>query len=269
MPAAADPAPYSDFGPGLPENGGVAATKTEPVDVDSVSVDEVLGSANSDLINNGVAGSEPPPAATHRLVNNRRFHLDYALGDVGSSGVSKIEFFITEDGGKKWWKYGNDTDLKSPFNVVVPHDGVFGFAIRATSGAGYAGPAPRGGEAPGLVVEVDSSKPKAVFKAFSPSGGRDLRVAWTAEDKNLARNPIAISVSETKTGPWTTISDWIANTGEIIWTPPKGLPHKMFFKLSAKDTAGNIAEFQTAKPVIIDFSRPTARLIDIEVRTGL
>ena len=58
-------------------------------------------------------------ANTARLVNSRKFELDYDIESVGTAGVAKVELFGTRDGGKSWSSLGNDPDSTSPFIVNV------------------------------------------------------------------------------------------------------------------------------------------------------
>ena len=94
-----------------------------------------------------------------RVVTSRHFQVGYKLEDVGPSGIGAVELYITEDDGRKWWKYGDDPDLKSPFDVEVPRDGEFGFTIRVRSGAGLANEPPVPGEQPAMVIAVDQTAP--------------------------------------------------------------------------------------------------------------
>ena len=83
-----------------------------------------------------------------RIVNQLQFRLDYAIEDLGPSGVSAVEVYITEDGGKKWWRYGEDMDKKSPVILRVPRDGKYGFVIGVRNGVGVGDAPPRSGDAP-------------------------------------------------------------------------------------------------------------------------
>ncbi len=56
----------------------------------------------------------PANPGESQVVNASVFDIDYSVEDVGPSGVSAVELFVTEDGGQNWFKYGTDADLKSP-----------------------------------------------------------------------------------------------------------------------------------------------------------
>jgi hypothetical protein len=66
-----------------------------------------------------------PSVGDEQLVNTHVFDVDYQVEDVGPSGVSAVELFVTENGGQQWFRYGNDTDLRSPFQVDAQGEGTF------------------------------------------------------------------------------------------------------------------------------------------------
>lgn len=208
-----------------------------------------------------------PTARKHRVVNLNAFQINYKMDGLGPSGVSRVEFFITENDGLKWWKYGDDKDRQSPFRVRVPHDGVFGFAIRLSSGAGLAGDAPMRGEKPEVVIEVDTTQPVVSLKPFDPNsapGTRALKIGWSAYDANLADLPVGLYFAPQKTGPWESISGWVANSGEYTWNVGPEVPTSVFLRIAARDTAGNITQLDTQNPIIVDTARPSARIVDVQ-----
>ncbi len=81
-------------------------------------------------------------------MNNRVFEIDYTVEDVGPSGVGAVDLFVTEDGGQQWFRYGSDSDLKSPFQVDSMGEGTFGFAVRVRNGLGISDPPPQPGNCP-------------------------------------------------------------------------------------------------------------------------
>jgi len=64
------------------------------------------------------------PAASSTLpapqpVNVVEFDLAYNVEQVGPSGVSRAELWVTRDDGRTWTKWAEDEDRKSPFSVNV------------------------------------------------------------------------------------------------------------------------------------------------------
>ena len=203
----------------------------------------------------------------HRIVNTKKFQIGYKVEDVGPSGLGGVELFITQDQGRKWWKYGDDADQQSPFDVDVPQDGEYGFAIRARSGVGLGNDPPASGETPAIVVVVDQTPPALELLPVRQGLGaqsNQLQLRWKLNDDHPTEKPVALYFSASPNGPWEVITSWREDTGEYIWTVSAGLPSQMYFRVVARDAAGNLAQEQTARPVIVDLARPTARIVDIE-----
>lgn len=202
-----------------------------------------------------------------RRVNSTTFQIGYELDDVGPSGVSSVELYLTEDEGRKWYHYGVDEDGQSPFRLTVPDDGTYGFAIRVRSGVGLAHNPPQPGERPELVVVVDRQPPEATIlplKQGEGSSPNQLVIEWTLTDDALAEHPVALYFAERPTGPWQPITGWQPNTGQYTWNFGPDLPKQVYIRLEARDAAGNIARVDSDEPMVIDLSRPTARIIEVE-----
>ena len=201
-----------------------------------------------------------------RIVNQLQFRLDYALEDLGPSGLSSVEVFITEDGGKKWWRYGQDQDKQSPVILRVPRDGTYGFMIAAKSGVGLGDAPPAPGEAPHAVVIVDRAPPKARFDRIAMSDdGRTMTVNWKTADGNAHARPVRMEYAETPAGPWTPMSDWLQDSGEMKWSVPKALPSRVHVRMVVRDAADNMGQIVYPQAVLVDMSRPRARITNVKI----
>ena len=219
----------------------------------------------------GVADPAPAfrPSAKQRMVNTRRFQLGYKVDDVGPSGVGGVDLFITQDHGRKWWKYGEDADRVSPFEVEVPQDGEFGFAVRVRSGAGLSTDPPTPGEAPPILVLVDLTPPTLELLPIQQGQGataNQVAIRWRMTDAHPAEKAISLSYAATPKGPWEAISGWSPDTGAFTWTVGPGAPTQFYVRVSGRDAAGNISNAETPQAVVVDLSRPTARIVDVEVQ---
>ncbi len=204
-----------------------------------------------------------PDGVQPRLVNSRKFELDYDIESVGTAGVAKVELFGTRDGGKSWSSLGNDPDSTSPFIVNVDGEGTYGFRMVIESTTGLRGPAPQSGDLPEVWVGVDVTKPEARLVSAVPGTGEqagELDIRWEAKDEHLTNRPIALAYSENAAGPWNVIASGLPNQGHYAWRMDSRIPAQLYLKLEARDQAGNTAAFITPEPVAIERVRPQGRI---------
>ncbi len=209
--------------------------------------------------------------ARYRIVNTRQFQIGYKLQDVGPSGVGGVELYITPDDGASWYKYGDDPDNQSPVSVEVPREGTYGFALGVKSGAGLTTEPPQPGEKPAIVVVVDQTPPRLELLPLEQGRGRAINkilIPWRFSDDYPAEKPISLSYSATGQGGWQQITGWQENTGSYVWTVGPNVPSRFYLRLEGRDAAGNSQIVETPQPVLIDLSRPTARIIDVETSGG-
>lgn len=241
------------------------STSTEPSPVAPSPAPAVAAGGQS-------AGELPPvpPESTEssiRYVSSTTFQIAYALEDVGPSGVSSVDLYLTENGGRKWFHYGADQDRRSPMQVTVPNDGTYGFSIRVKSGVGLAMIPPQPNDRPDLTVVVDRQPPRVVLLPSHPSidaQTQQVTIEWELTDEALPEQPVALSYAEHRSGPWQPLGGWQANTGRYVWEIGPNLPAQVFVRLDARDAAGNASRAESEQPLIIDLSRPTARFLNVE-----
>lgn len=211
--------------------------------------------------------NEPPVSSQTRILRSTEFKIGYRVEDVGPSGIGAVELFVTENNGEQWYRYGTDRDRVSPFEVTVPRDGVYGFALRVRSGAGLGDEPPQPGEAPSIVVLVDETPPDVQLAPPEQGQGTALNkvlIRWKVSDARLAAKPIALSYAPQPDGPWEPITGWQPNTGSYLWTVGPGLPTNLYIRLTARDAVGNETRVETPQPVIVDLSRPSAQIVDVK-----
>ncbi len=206
------------------------------------------------------------PAAGAQLIKHHIFDLEYQVDDVGPSGVSAVELFVTEDGGQHWFTYGNDDDLRSPVLIDTRGEGTFGFAVRVRNGLGFADDPPQPGQAPEMVVTVDESLP--VIELAQPTMRTDgfgtIQLSWQVREKNPASTPVRLEYAAAPNGPWTPVFDWQYDQSSYQWGVRPGTPTQMYFRLLARDAAGNVASAQTTQAVVVDLRRPVGRLLRVQ-----
>ena len=214
-----------------------------------------------------VIGSQPVlsnPAMSGQLVSDSVFNLAYTVEDVGPSGVSAVEFFLTPDNGQQWFRYENDTDLQSPMQVDVQGEGTFGFAIRVRNGVGFIDPPPQPGERPEIIVTVDRRAPTVdlAIPQVRVSGSASVILGWKVEDSQSSTT-VRLEWATSAKGPWVPVFDWQADRGGYSLPVSPEMPHSLYFRLLARDAAGNIGSGQTSQPALIDLKRPKARMIGV------
>jgi hypothetical protein len=198
------------------------------------------------------------PPSPPKLVGSRTFALEYDLDDTGRGGVSKVELWGSRDGGKVWSRYAQDDDNRSPLVVTVDEEGLYGFRIVVQNAGGPLAEAPRAGDSPELWVSVDLKRPVVELTAIERGQGNmadHLILRWRAADNNLEPRPIALFYSSRPAGPWSAIATNLENTGEYAWRVERYVPARFYLRIEARDTAGNLAAFQTREPM--EFSPPS------------
>lgn len=254
----------SSVAPGTLSPGG-PQTAADPIEVAPPPV--AANDAGATVPPTRISSAASAAAVNERRVNSRTFRIGYELRDVGPSGVGSVELYITEDNGARWFHYGADPDRQSPFDVVVPRDGRYGFAIRVRNGIGLVSDPPQPSERPEIVVVVDQTRPSARLNPLQQqvtTGGPQVIITWTVQDDCLAERPVSLFYSASPTGPWEQITGWIANQGRHVWSVAPSAPQSIYVRLEARDAAGNLSETVTDQPLLIDPSRPTARILEVE-----
>jgi len=282
VPAAPNPGSLAAGAFGQPQPPGNAASTWGSPSVNNASSASLPAGFNGAIPQSqgpaDIGNGNPLPGSTgdfggadaSPLVNTSVFDIAYQIDDVGPSGVGAVELFVTEDGGQQWFKYGMDEDLRSPIQVDVQGEGTFGFAVRVRNGLGFSDTPPQPGEAPTIVVSVDQTPPQIEFPqpALTAEGNGVVMLKWRLLETNLAGNPVRLEFANAPAGPWTPVFDWQPDTGGSQWAVRPGTPPAIYFRLLARDAAGNIGVAQTPQPVMIDMKRPVARSLRVQAASS-
>jgi hypothetical protein len=203
-----------------------------------------------------IAASPTPP--THRppaqpkLVGSRTFSLEYDLDTDGRAGVARVELWGTRDGGQSWNRFVQDDDNRSPLVVTVDDEGLYGFKIVVQDAGSAAANTPSSGEEPELWVAVDLKRPIIEITAIERGEGNladHLILRWRAQDNNLEQRPISLYFSSRSSGPWSAIATNLEDTGQYAWRVERYIPTRIYLRIEARDTAGNLAAYQTREPL--------------------
>jgi hypothetical protein len=219
-----------------------------------------------------------------QIINKKQVKLDFEVGECGPSGIGSVEVYVTMDDGHTWEKSAIDANTMLPpatdvragqplhGSVMVqlnkPEPAVYGFYLVVKSRAGRGKPAPRSGDLPQVRVEVDTTPPAADLYPIKPDPSqRDVLIlTWKATDHNLTAKPITLEWAEQKDGPWFPIGPAeLPNTGSYAWQVPANVPWQVYLRLTARDSAGNVAVAETHQPVLVDLSEPQVKTVSATV----
>ena len=220
--------------------------------------------------------TQPRSMPAVQIVNEPEIVVDYEVSKIGPSGLGKIEVWITRDTGATWTRFAEDPDANQATTggqykrtLTLPGQGVYGISLVVKSKAGIGKPAPRAGDIPEMLVEVDTTPPEAQLLELVPDPQRrdTVILSWVATDRNLAPNPVTLEWAANATGPWQIIAanlpNTLQNSGRFPWLLPKSLPSHVYLKLTVRDTAGNEAVAVTREPQLVDLSEPEGRLVRV------
>lgn len=251
-----------------PENQRETAASPSPIEPPLGQQAEPSGVSAGEESAPGELLSRPEP----RMVNTRRFALEYELQSVGPSGVARVELWQTTDGGKTWSLYGLDEDLTSPMVVTVDGEGTYGYMMVVESGAGLRGPQPQPGGLPEMSVKVDLTPPAArllsVRQQAAGQGSGELVIEWEAADERLAARPVTLLAAETPGGPWSIVRANLENTGRFVWRFDGEPPEEVYIRLEVRDAAGNRRVCDTTEPVKIERVQPKSRIQQVRPLEG-
>lgn len=278
LPSRASTSPTVELTSYTPQYRPTPATeqKGSPTIMQAAHSVQTTGPASIETALSGVPAGEKTGLPTVRVVDtavravrSRRISLNFALKDVGPSGVSTLELWYTQDG--KQWKMCEGSPKFPPFVVEVEEEGRYGFTLLARSGTGAATKQPTLGDEPQIWVLVDQTTPEVKLVDVSrATAGRAqaLSVRWSATDVNLAPHPITLSYAERSEGPWHPIATNLPNTGHYLWSLPAGLPGQFLVRVEAADLANNVGTAQSASPILLDNSTPTVSILSVAESGG-
>lgn len=200
--------------------------------------------------------SEPrtalPPGERARMTNSLHFQLDYELDSVGPEGVDEVQLWGSKDFGQTWVRWSLDDDLRSPLEVQVESEGIYGFRVVIVGRNGLATPAPHQGDLADIWVGVDTTQPNARITSAAYGEGShagELDIRWEIIDESIGDRGVTLLFGEHPTGPWTTIAAGLPNTQQYYWSVDPNTPREIYLRLEVRDEAGNTAEHQLVEPI--------------------
>jgi hypothetical protein len=197
----------------------------------------------------------------HQIINNTHATLAYQVEQQGPNAIGRVEVWMTRDKSQSWQFLCEDPDRRSPVDIDLPGDGLYGLTLVLTS-AGAASVPPAPGETPDWWVEVHTSKPAAQILGVRNEAGT-LVITWTAGDNFLKPEPIDLYYATHQGGPWFPIARGLKNDGLYRWAMPPGATGEVYVRMEVSDRAGNVTDCQTFQPLVLDQARPRAKVIGL------
>jgi len=227
-------------------------------------------------------GGSSLPAARIDYVNTLKFDVDYAIEQMGPSGVKAAHLFARKNQGdwtlvKHYPVNLRPSDKEQTISLAyeAKDEGTYDFYVIPESGAGKRASDPKRGDPAMLHVVVDTTAPYVQITGVQvrPGGARGalVEINWEVADPNLMPNPISLEWSlDAKATKWNEIKYRLSNTsqttGRYTWEVPDPDLWKFYIRARAVDRASNTGEHiwgqdsQKTKPpteVIVDLVSPT------------
>ena len=198
-----------------------------------------------------------------RMVNTKKFTLNFEVKDVGVTGISTVDLWGTQDM-KTWKKFDSVQQLANALVVEVKEEGTYGFTLVARNGNGLGKTPPQAGDLPQVWVSVNTTPPAVTLAGVEmslTSKTPSLIIRWTAKDRNFGPRPVTLSYATTADGPWTLLAANVENNGRFEWPlPTTNLPSAMYVRVQAADNNGNVGFAQTENPIHLDTYTAKAEL---------
>jgi hypothetical protein len=263
------PSPILSGPPALPpigESGGEPLPQSSPVGTyNPFDSNEPSGSrpARKPAAASAPVETSNPPL----LVNSPKFGLRYEVEDAGPNGPAAVELYITTDGGRNWFKRGEDPDRTSPFPVDLGGEGTFGLKLVCKSSANLGDQPPTNGEVPLTIIEVDSSGPVVKLDPIRVVGSKAI-LTWHSNDPHPLGRSVLISVkADTPESQWQPITPApIENNGKFTWILPPNCPPRVHFRVDVTDSLGNrgFAETTETGAILVDRTKPRGRITGLD-----
>jgi hypothetical protein len=238
-----------------------ASARSEPFRPESRPLDTAKPAPRR-VAPDALSGGEEP-----RVCRSPRFQLQYEVQQADQVGLAAVELWCTVDGGRQWSLYGEDHDRTSPFAVRLDREGTYGFRLVLRSQDGLAARPPQPGDPADLWLHADWTVPSARLTSAQYGSGSQLGkllIGWQADDRHLADRPVSLFYAKNPDGPWTTIVDGLANTGQYAWQVDQRVPRDFYLRLRVADRAGNVGEDQLREPISSDGLAPRGRIRGVQ-----
>jgi len=203
------------------------------------------------------------------ITKSRRFTWDYEAPPTRpASGALRAELWTTRDGGVTWQQTAVDHDGRSPIEVRLAEQGLFGVRLELVAETAGSDGGPRSGDMPDAWVGVDEQAPEVDIAAVTrdeSSGGDALLIRYACRDPLIVPQAARLLYSPNAEGPWATIAEAQENQGEYRWQPGRTVPSRVYIRIEAADAAGNVGGVTSDEPVSVAAARFGGKLGGLRV----
>lgn len=93
----------------------------------------------------------------------------------------------------------------------------------------------------------------------------EVVIEWSVRDELLADRPVSLFYSTSReAGDWEPLTGWMPNSGRYQWAVSPQFRKSVYIRIDARDAAGNVTTLISEEPILLDRSRPQARITDVE-----
>lgn len=179
-------------------------------------------------------------------------------------GSNPISLSYSLNGGTSWTTIASAQTNSGTYSWTVPSLNSSNFKVRvtATDAAGNTQTAASSG-----TFTVDSTSPVLTLNNLNGGellkGGSTVSVTWTATDANFGTNPIKLDYTTNNGSSWTSVATSQANSGTYSWVLPSIDSSNVKLRVTATDSAGNVATATSTSPFTIDSTIPSLTLTSL------
>lgn len=179
-------------------------------------------------------------------------------------GSNPISLAYSLNGGTNWTSIATSQTNSGSYTWTVPNLNSSNFKVRVTAAdaAGNTTTAASSG-----TFTVDSTSPVLTLNNLNGGellkGGSTVSVTWTATDANFGANPIKLDYTINNGSSWTSIATSQANSGTYSWVLPSIENSNVKVRITATDSAGNVATATSTSPFTIDSTTPNLTLTSL------
>jgi hypothetical protein len=195
-----------------------------------------------------LALAQGTPPAKKLWSKDRGFRIPVTLSTKNPGRTRELILYVSDDHGANWKKSTRTTPDSLEFQVRVPRDGEYWFAVQTVDVDGKLYPSGDKQVEPTLCVIVDATKPIITLEPV-PRRGSDAGVRWEVQDSHLLLNTLMLEYQSEGAADWRQVpldtseykligvKMWDAGTADVIRA-----------RMSVRDRAGNIKSIEQILP---------------------